>query len=554
MTAEYFAPEFRVELEGASLAADVTKNITDVSVTLVPDAIDSLRLTLANPYPALRWTHTKDRELFVEGTPIKVWMGYAGAPLVLMFDGELTGMTPSFPEGGSPTLELEGFSRLQRLQRNSELITLQGATDGDMVRRIAQASGLTARVEDPGIRYPQLTTARQAHLKYLLDRAKALGRTVWVEGTTLHFAAPRATGGPAYTLVWGRTRESFTAGSLPLQSFSPSLDTRRQVSAVVVRGQDPLTREVFEGRASATPALPGGAAAVPEGAPELVVVDEPVTSPAEAQVRARALYDDRANEFIQGSGTTLGIPGLRPGTMVMLDGLGRFNGKYYVTRATHSIGGGGYRTSFGVQKNSVGAVPDSVLAAVTPPPDDDRRVYGVVTGVVTNNQDPEKLGRVKLRFPWFSSKDESGWAPVAAPMAGNERGMWMLPAVDDEVLVAFDRGDMLHPYVVGSLWSQAAKPPKAGVEAGSQVTVLHSRSGHVVRLDDRKGEERIEITDRSGKNSIVISTKDNGITLTSQGDLTLESTGGSVVLKANKRMHIEAEGAVKVLGKRIDLN
>lgn len=363
MTEKYIAPEFRVELKGASVAADVTKNITAVSVALAPDAIDSLRLTLANPYPAMRWTHTADSKLFLEGTPIKVWMGYAGAPLVLMFDGELTGMTPSFPESGAPTLELEGYNRLQRLQRRSDLITLQDATDGEMVRRIAQASRLSAKVDDPGTVYPQLTTGRQPHLQYLVERARAVGREVWVEGTTLHFAAPRATEKPAYTLVWGRTRDSFAAGSLPLQSFSPSLDTRRQVSSVVVRGQDPLTREVIEGRAgpgSEDVKLGGAqtgaqaAAALPGGAGELVVVGEPVTSQAQAQSRARALYNDRAMEFIQGSGSTLGIPGLRPRTVVMLDGLGRFNGRYYVTRSTHSIGGGGYHTSFGVQKSSVG--------------------------------------------------------------------------------------------------------------------------------------------------------------------------------------------------------
>jgi hypothetical protein len=340
----------------------VTKNITEVSVTLAPDAIDSLHLTLANPYPAMRWTHTADGELFAEGTPLKVWMGYAGTPLTPMFDGVVTGLTPSFPSGGAPTLGVDGQNRLQRLQRKGDLITLRDATDGEMVRRIAQASGLSAKVDDPGTRYPQLTTGRQPHLEYLVGRAKAVDREVWVEGTTLHFATPRATGAPAYTLVWGRTRESFAAGSLPLQSFDVTLDTRCQVSAVVVRGLDPLTREVIEGRAGpgdedlkAGGAETGAhAAAAAGGAPELVVVDEPVTSRAEAQARARALYNERAMAFVRGRGSTLGIPGLRPGVVVTLDGLGRFNGTYRLTEVTHSLGGGGYLTSFGAETNAVG--------------------------------------------------------------------------------------------------------------------------------------------------------------------------------------------------------
>jgi uncharacterized protein involved in type VI secretion and phage assembly len=215
----------------------------------------------------------------------------------------------------------------------------------------------------------------------------------------------------------------------------------------------------------------------------------------------------------------------------------------------------------------------SITDLVPPPPADDR-IYGVVTGTVTNNNDDRKLGRVKVRFPWHADREESVWARVAVPLAGKGSGTWMIPAVDDEVLVAFEQGDRRFPYVVGSLWSEApaaaqaappsavppqdgpppAVPPQLGTGAASEVTVLCSRSGHVVRLDDRKGEETIEITDGSGKSSIVIRTKDNAITLTCQGDLTLESKGGRVLLKAAKGMEMEATGDVKVKGAHIDLN
>ena len=73
-------------------------------------------------------------------------------------------------------------------------------------------------------------------------------------------------------------------------------------------------------------------------------------------------------------------------------------------------------------------------------------IGGVVIGVVTNNQDPDELGRVKLRFPWLSEDYESNWARVASLMAGKERGAYFLPDVDDEVLVAF--------YSRGHHWSR----------------------------------------------------------------------------------------------------
>src|SRR5262245_22538227 len=103
----------------------------------------------------------------------------------------------------------------------------------------------------------------------------------------------------------------------------------------------------------------------------------------------------------------------------------------------------------------------SLLDLLRPP--DERsagRIYGVVPGVVTSNDDPEKLGRVKLRFPWLSDEVESGWARVALPAAGNLRGVYMLPEVDDEVLVAFEQGDVRFPYVVGGLWSSKLPPPE----------------------------------------------------------------------------------------------
>jgi uncharacterized protein involved in type VI secretion and phage assembly len=182
----------------------------------------------------------------------------------------------------------------------------------------------------------------------------------------------------------------------------------------------------------------------------------------------------------------------------------------------------------------------------------DPRIAGVVTGVVTNNQDPEKLGRVRVRFPWLSDEQESPWARMAVPMAGKERGLWLLPEVDDEVLVAFEQGDPRFPYVVGALWNKNAPPPPAG-DAPGDVRMLRSRSGHVVRLDDTDGEETIEIIDRSEKNSIVISTADNTLTLTCDADLTLESKSGKLVLKAAGGVEIASDDAL-TLEAKTDVN
>jgi uncharacterized protein involved in type VI secretion and phage assembly len=173
------------------------------------------------------------------------------------------------------------------------------------------------------------------------------------------------------------------------------------------------------------------------------------------------------------------------------------------------------------------------------------KTYGVVVGIVTNNQDPEGLGRVKVRFPWLSDANESHWARLAAPMAGKERGAYFLPEVDDEVLVAFEHGDARYPYVLGALWNGQDKPPGSNSDGKNNWRFLKSRSGHIIRLDDSDGEEKIEIVDKSEKNSIVIRTKDNVIEITADQDIEIKAHSGQLRLSGNG-IEINSQAGIKL--------
>ncbi|MGH3943136.1 MAG: phage baseplate assembly protein V [Pseudonocardiaceae bacterium] len=175
----------------------------------------------------------------------------------------------------------------------------------------------------------------------------------------------------------------------------------------------------------------------------------------------------------------------------------------------------------------------------------DGRFYGVAIGIVTNNKDPDGLGRVKLKLPWMSDEVESNWARIAAPMAGPGRGTYFLPEVDDEVLVAFEHGSPEFPYVLGGLWNGKDKPPETNSDGKNDVRVIKSRSGHVIRLTDTKGSEQIEIIDKSTKNSIVISAKDNKITISADADIIIQSTNGKLVL-SGKGVEITSKADVKI--------
>ena len=197
------------------------------------------------------------------------------------------------------------------------------------------------------------------------------------------------------------------------------------------------------------------------------------------------------------------------------------------------------------------------------------RVTGVVIGVVTNNKDEEGLGRVKVRFPWLSEADESHWARIAAPMAGKERGVYFLPEVDDEVLVAFEHGDVRFPYVLGALWNGKEPPPVKNDNGKNNLRVIKSRSGHTIKLNDEDGKETIEIIDKSEKNSIVIDTAKNAITITSEKDMTLSAPKGTIKLDAQKieikssadakieagaGMDVKASATMNVKGATVNIN
>lgn len=197
------------------------------------------------------------------------------------------------------------------------------------------------------------------------------------------------------------------------------------------------------------------------------------------------------------------------------------------------------------------------------------RINGVVVGVVTNNQDPDGMGRVKVKFPWLNDDDESHWARVAAPMAGKERGIYFLPEIDDEVLVAFEHGDVRFPYVLGALWNGKDVPPARNDDGKNNIRLIKSRSGHIIRLVDEDGKEKIEIIDKSEKNSIVFDTANNTITITTDKDITLSAVQGTIKLDAQKiefkssgdtkieagaGMNVKAAGTMNVKGATVNIN
>ena len=162
-----------------------------------------------------------------------------------------------------------------------------------------------------------------------------------------------------------------------------------------------------------------------------------------------------------------------------------------------------------------------------------QRIPGVVSGIVKSLEDPDGLGRLKLTFPWLSEDaPESNWARIAVPMAGPDRGVQCMPEVGDEVLAAFDHGDLRFPYVVGFLWNGEHQPPRQNPAQRTLQTV----SGHTLEFDDTEGSAKVTMC-WQGKDPRII----------------LEQTKLSLIFDAGNSIELSASG-VKIQGTRIELN
>jgi uncharacterized protein involved in type VI secretion and phage assembly len=161
----------------------------------------------------------------------------------------------------------------------------------------------------------------------------------------------------------------------------------------------------------------------------------------------------------------------------------------------------------------------------------DSRFYGVHPALVTDVNDPDGVGRVRIKLPWSPDGDGAtyeAWARLATLMAGGDRGTWFVPEVDDEVLAVFESGDPARPYVIGALWNGKDAPPES-ISQKNDIRAIHSRNGVVLTFDDTDGQERLRLETPGGQ---TVTLADGPSTITIQdangNTVTLDSSGVTV--------------------------
>ncbi len=562
--ATQYAAEPRIEVDGTALASEYQALLEQVVVdehALVPEMF------------ALRFRDTDQVVIRGAGLAIGAQVKIMAAPLgqdvaTALISGEVTALEAEFDVTSGSHTVVRGYDHSHRLHRGRTTETYRNVTDSDIVRLVARRAGLpTGRIDETAATHRLVSQANQSDWAFLRARATEVGCDLAMSDGKLEFRRPAdASSAPASGDLSSSDPLQLVIGA-DLLAFRPRVTSAEQVSEVQVRGWDPehqqvLTANVAASTSSVALSLDPVELADRFGGPVHVAADRPWSTQGEVDAAASALAERIASAFAQADGTATGNPRLRAGAAVSVGLTGDpFEGLYTITAARHVFDREGFRTHFSV----TGRQQRSLLGLASGP-EPDRLMPGVVIAKVTNAGDPGGQGRVKVAFPWLSDGYESDWVRVVQAGAGPERGFVVVPEVNDEVLVAFELGDIRRPYVLGGLYNGVDKPRlgDAFVDASTgdvRRRGFVSKNGHaLVFLDDDDQDGIALLTGDQGLRLSLNSTQTR-IKVSSQGDVVIEAegdvsiTGRQLTLAADAGVSIDGgNGNVTVTGTQIRLN
>jgi phage protein D len=352
---DFYVPYFEVKIGGRAQGQDVVRDVLSVSYKDNIDEIDSFDMTINNWDAEKRAFKYSDGDRFDPGKKFDLWMGYYGHDrLRLMVHGEITALRPSFPAGGGSTLTVSGLNVLHKLRNEKASRAYVKMTDAAIAEQIGKNIGIDVVADPSSNEWAYLFQDNKDDIIFLMERARLIGYDVFVDEQgkdgqsqppVLHFGSSLGIGRVNYHLEYGRT----------LIDFKPDLSTAKQVSHVAVHGWDPVNKKKIEGKADRsqlsvdTVGASGGQAAIEQSFKERkeIIATKHVESQAEADHVALHTLEQNAKQMLKASGSTIGLPDLRAGSAVYVEGVGtRFSGRYFVTASTHAIGDSGYTTQF----------------------------------------------------------------------------------------------------------------------------------------------------------------------------------------------------------------
>lgn len=418
----------------------------------------------------------------------------------------------------------------------------QDSTDSDAVNEILGDYEIeSGEISSTDITHTDLIQFDSTDWDFIVMRMEANGLVCAFTDSTFTVIEPSVDGEPVATIQLGAN----------VLEFEGNINSLRQWGSVSAKGWDPAAQDYAAGESNPPSwTTPGNfsaddlASAVSATTQNFfhggAVTAQELQSWADAQtLRSRM-------SFSRGRVRVKGLPVVSPGTVVELAGFGdRFNGIVWVSAVRHEIANGGWTTDieFGMceewhaKKFQLCPAPANGMLAAVP---------GLHTGVVTALEgDPQSESRIRVKIPSINLDGDGVWARVATLDAGDSRGSFFLPELDDEVLVGFLNDDPRHPVVLGMLHSSALPPPEEATD-DNHIKGFYSRTGIRIQFND---EKTILTIDTPGGHSFILDDDAGEVTLADNNNnkITMSSSGiaiesaGDISLKASKNVKVEAQ-------------
>jgi phage protein D len=542
---------FLVELNGAPLNKEAEALLSCAYVDFSLRLPDSFTLRFRDPARiALERASVK----IGDKMRISVVTNDASSPEKLV-SGEVTSLEADFDATGSFTV-IRGYDPTHRLFRGRHTRSFTQATASDAVREVARSAGLKAGdIAPTRTIFDHLGQFGQSDWEFLDAMAKREGLEIHVQDDKLDFAKRKA--------AKGAPEGTNDASPLVLKlgedllRFRAVVTAAEQVADVEVRGWDVVQKAKITSSAAAgtksveLPTVTPAKMAEAFGKPRYVACRVAYRNQSEADSAAAAIAEEIGSSFAEIDAVARGNPKLRADVSISIENAGApFDGKYTITSARHryDLSSGGYTTAFAVTGRQ-----ERSLYGLTSGNQRELAGAGVVIGQVTDANDPQKRGRVKLTFPWLSDDYVSDWARTVQPGAGKDRGAMVIPEVGDEVLVTFEQQDPQRPYVLGGLFNGVDTPETRGPALIDGSTGAVNRRSWVSRLG-----HRIDLLDDQGRSDGVTVETGNGklsFALDAGGTKIVVHSDGTVLIEGEKGIVIDAKSSDLTLkGQRIELS
>ncbi|WP_373527550.1 VgrG-related protein [Nostoc sp.] len=570
-----YLSEPKIQIEGLNDSSELMKDLLQITIEESLHLPAMFTLVVHNSYLSTSersenkpWRY---EQLFKIGKKVK--LGFSGSTTQdhnfkkdledFLIQGEITAMEVHFNEKSEADIIVRGYDISHRLHRGRYNRSFLNETDSDIVKKVVKEVGIKlGNIQSTSEVHKYVFQENQTNMEFLRERAALIGFELFITEEKLNFCNPKAQGD--LPLKW----------LVDISKFSTRITSAEQVSSVEVRAWDYTQKRLIsqtvktEKQITETGNQLGSSTSKAFSnlnSPKMTVVDKPVASENQAKAMAQALCDELGGEFVYADAKAAGNPEIRPGRVVKLEGMSdRYNGKYYVTETRHFFNQRVYETEFSVRGLRSGSLFTTLSTEKRLQPSET-----LLVGIVTNNKDPDKLGRVKVKFPTMTEEHESNWARVVALGAGANRGFDCLPEVNDEVLVGFEHGDIHRPYIIGGVWNGKDAPPEKvddSVTSGVRLRTIKTRVGHTLQfVEEDKGSSKkgirleteyghkiylndsqrcIEIETKGG-HKIKMDDMGKSVSVESKGNLSLDALGN---------IDITAKGIITVKGAMIRLN